>query len=59
MEITLVEITLVETTSVEITLKETTLVEIPLVEISLGGVHKLRLQDEVGRWSKNGHFLST
>ena len=24
----------------------------------LGGVHKLRLQDEVGRWSKNVHFLS-
>ena len=24
-----------------------------------GGVHKLRLQDEVGRWSKNVHFLST
>ena len=26
---------------------------------SLGIVHKLRLQDEVGRWSKNVHFLST
>ena len=25
----------------------------------LGGVHKLRLQDEVGRWSKNVHFVST
>ena len=26
----------------------------------LGGVHKLRLQEEVvGRWSKNVHFLST
>ena len=24
-----------------------------------GGVHKLRLQNEVGRWSKNVHFLST
>ena len=23
----------------------------------LGGVHKLRLQDEVGKWSKNVHFL--
>ena len=23
-----------------------------------GGVHKLHLQDEVGRWSKNAHFLS-
>ena len=26
---------------------------------SKGGVHKLRLQDEVGRWSKNVRFLST
>ena len=26
---------------------------------SLGFVHKLRLQDEVGRWSKNVNFLST
>ena len=26
---------------------------------SLGGIHKLRLQDEVGRWSKNIYFLST
>ena len=25
----------------------------------LGGVHKLCLQDEVGRWFKNVHFLST
>ena len=25
----------------------------------LGVVHKLRLQDEVGRWSKNVHFVST
>ena len=25
----------------------------------LGVVHKLRLQDEVGRWSKNVPFLST
>ena len=25
----------------------------------LGVVHKLRLQDKVGRWSKNVHFLST
>ena len=25
----------------------------------LGVGHKLRLQDEVGRWSKNVHFLST
>ena len=25
----------------------------------LGVVHKLRLQYEVGRWSKNVHFLST
>ena len=25
----------------------------------LGVVHKLRLQDEVGRWPKNVHFLST
>jgi hypothetical protein len=24
-----------------------------------GGVNKLCLQDEVGRWSKNVHFLST
>ena len=23
-----------------------------------GGVHKLRLQDKVGSWSKNVHFLS-
>ena len=28
-------------------------------EIIEGVVHKLRLQDEVGRWSKNVHFLST
>jgi len=28
------------------------------VVLSLGGVHKQRLQDEVGRWSKNFHFLS-
>ena len=26
---------------------------------SLGVVHKLRLQDKVGRWSKNVHFFST
>ena len=25
--------------------------------LHLGGVHKLRLQDEVGRWSKIVHFL--
>ena len=25
----------------------------------LGVIHKLRLQDKVGRWSKNFHFLST
>jgi hypothetical protein len=26
---------------------------------SEGVVHKLSLQDEIGRWSKNVHFLST
>ena len=26
---------------------------------TFGVVHKLRLQDELGRWSKNVHFLST
>ena len=30
-----------------------------ILRIGLGGVHKLRLQDKVGRWSKNVHFLST
>ena len=25
--------------------------------LCLGGIHKLRLLDEVGRWSKNVHFL--
>ena len=29
------------------------------LKYQLGVVHKLRLQDEVGRWSKNVHFLST
>ena len=29
------------------------------IKIGLGVVHKLRLQKEVGRWSKNVHFLST
>ena len=28
-------------------------------QATLGFVHKLRLQDEVGRWSQNVHFLST
>ena len=27
-------------------------------KFGLGVVHKLRLQDKVGRWSKNVHFLS-
>ena len=27
-----------------------------LVQLQLGAVHKLRLQDQVGRWSKNVHF---
>jgi hypothetical protein len=27
--------------------------------LQLGVVHKLRLKDVVGRWSKNFHFLST
>ena len=27
-------------------------------DLGLGVVHKLRLQDEVGRWSKNVYFLS-
>ena len=27
--------------------------------LTQGAVHKLRLQEEVGRWSKNVHFLST
>ena len=33
--------------------------KIGVLKIRLGVVHKLRLQDEVGRWSKNAHFLST
>ena len=28
-------------------------------KVGLGVIHKLRLQDEVGRWSKNVHFVST
>ena len=29
------------------------------VKRDIGGIHNLRLQDEVGRWSKNVHFLAT
>ena len=30
-----------------------------LKQIAVGGVHKLRLLDEVGRWSKHANFWST
>ena len=35
------------------------IVKCDLYGSEIGGVHKLRLQEDVGRWSKNIHFLLT
>ena len=37
---------------------ETRFVYLTNLNFAQGVVHKLRLQEEVGRWSKNVHFLS-